>query len=122
VGYAIQFDAPESWMVTEYCWGVQLFNRDSDFFEKAGPLIEQYMGEKHELMKHPYTDVSQITARFNISTINFSVGYYDYHTKDEYVVIEDVFNSIELGKELINTLGHCLYEHKIKTEKWMLFS
>ena len=24
VGYCIQFDAPESWMVTEYCWGVKL--------------------------------------------------------------------------------------------------
>lgn len=122
VGYAIQFDAPESWMVTEYCWGVKLFDRDSAFFEKASPLIEQYMGNEHELMKHPYTDVSQITGRFNISTINFSVGYYDYHTKDEYVVIEDVFNSIELGKKLIESLGHNLYEHEVKPEKWMLFS
>jgi tripeptide aminopeptidase len=122
VGYAIQFDAPESWMVTEYCWGVKLFDRESDFFKKSSHLIEQYMGESHELMKHPYTDVSQITAKFGISTINFSVGYYDYHTSDEYVVIEDVFNAIELGKEMIKSLGNNLYEHEVKTEKWMLFS
>ena len=32
---------------------------------------------------------------------------------DEYVVIEDVFNGIEMGREMINTLGYKLY-HKPK--------
>lgn len=122
VGYGIQFDAPENYMVTEYCWGVQLFDRNSPFFSKVGPILEEYMGEKHQLMQHPYTDVSQVTAKFGISCINFSCGYYRYHTANEYVVVEDLFNSIEMGKAMIESLGYEKYDHKIKTERWMLFS
>jgi tripeptide aminopeptidase len=121
VGYAIQYDAPESWMVTEYCWGVKLFDRDSEFFEKISPFLTEHMGPEHELMKHPYTDVSQITGKFNIACINFSCGYYDYHTPNEYVVIEDLFNSIEMGKKMIESLGNVKYEHTPKMEQWMLF-
>jgi putative aminopeptidase FrvX len=121
VGYCIQFDAPESWMVTEYCWGVKLFDRNSPFFEKVGPLLQEHFGDKHELMKHPYTDVSQIASKFNIACLNVSCGYYNYHTANEYVVIEDVFTAIEMVKQMIESLGNTFHEHKPKTERWMLW-
>ena len=52
-------------------------------------------------MIHPYTDVYALKSKFDFSCINISIGYYQYHTKNEYVVIEDVFNGIDMGKKMI---------------------
>jgi len=32
VGYVIEFDAPGDYMVTHYCFGVKLYDQDSEFF------------------------------------------------------------------------------------------
>jgi di/tripeptidase len=113
VGYVIEFDAPENWMVTEYCFGQQLFDRESEFFEVADKILTEGMKGNQEYMVHPYTDVYALRGLFDFQCINFSIGYYNYHTAYEYVVIEDVFNGIEMGREMINTLGYKLY-HKPK--------
>jgi len=111
VGYAIQFDAPENWMITETCFGTKLFDRDSEFFQKCDKILNENMNEKRQYMRHPYTDVYALKAKFDFSCINFSIGYYDYHTKNEYVVVEDTFNGIEMGKKMIELLGYQKY-HK----------
>ena len=112
VGYAIQFDAPENWMITETCFGAKLFSRDSEFFEKCNKVLNENMNEKREYMIHPYTDVYALKTKFDFSCINFSIGYYNYHTKHEYVVVEDTFNGIEMGKQMIELLGYKKYHHE----------
>lgn len=112
VGYAIQFDAPENWMVTETCFGTRLFDRKSDFFAECDKIIQEGMGSKRQYMKHPYTDVYALKDKFDFSCINISIGYYNYHTRNEYVVIEDVFNGIEMGKKMIDALGNKKYAYK----------
>ena len=113
VGYGIQFDAPENWMITEKCFGQILFDRDSEFFTKVNEvLIEGMINEDMEYMVHPYTDVYALRSKFDFSCVNFSIGYYDYHTKNEYVVIEDVFNGIEMGRKMIHSLGYKLHFKK----------
>jgi len=113
VGYVIQFDAPENWMITEKCFGQILFDRNTEFFEKCDKVLSSSMvKENMEYMVHPYTDVYALRGKFDFSCINFSIGYYDYHTADEYVVIEDVFNGIKMGKEMIESLGCKLYYKK----------
>lgn len=109
VGYVIEFDAPENWMVTEQCFGQQLFDRDSEFFEVVDKVLSEGMTEQRQYMIHPYTDVYALRGLFDFQCINFSIGYYNYHTKNEYVVIEDVFNGIEMGREMINRLGYRLH-------------
>lgn len=121
VGYAIQFDAPENWMITEKCFGQVLFDRNSDFFQACDKVLTEGMiKEDMEYMVHPYTDVYALRGKFDFSCINFSIGYYDYHTKNEYVVVEDVYNGIEMGRKMIEELGYKLhykksvnYEYKI---------
>jgi len=89
VGYGIQFDAPENWMITEKCFGQLLFDRGTEFFEKIDKVLTEGMiNEQMQYMVHPYTDVYALRTKFNFACINFSIGYYDYHTRDEYVVIE----------------------------------
>ena len=111
VGYAIQFDAPENWMITEKCFGEVLFDRDSQFFESCNKVLTESMNKDDmRYMVHPYTDVYALKSKFDFSCINFSIGYYDYHTPNEYVVVEDVFNGIKIGKDMISELGYRFYE------------
>lgn len=117
IGYVIQFDAPENWMITEKCFGQLLFDRNSEFFETCDKVLTEGMDSRlMEYMVHPYTDVYALRKSFDISCINFSIGYYNYHTRNEYVVIEDVFNGIEMGKKMIQNLGNKLHFKKRKEE------
>jgi putative aminopeptidase FrvX len=109
VGYAIQFDAPFDYMVTEVSSGVPLFDRDSEFFNKANNVLVEYIIPEYG--SHPYTDVYALKKLFDFSCINLSIGYYNYHTADEYVILEDVENGIKIGREMIASLG---YEKYIK--------
>lgn len=119
VGYAIQFDAPENWMISEKCSGQILFDRDTDFFDVCDKVLCEHMNKRDmEYMVHPYTDVYALKSMFDFSCINFSIGYYNYHTKDEYVVIEDVFNGIKIGKSMIKSLGYDLYFKKSGTPQY----
>lgn len=115
VGYAIQFDAPENWMVTETCFSQKLFDRDSEFFQVCDSVLSENMVKTDmDYMSHPYTDVWALRSLFDFSCINFSIGYYNYHTKNEYVVVDDVFNGIKMGKEMIEKLGNKLYYKESK--------
>jgi di/tripeptidase len=117
VGYGIQFDAPENWMITEKCFGQVLFDRGSEFFETCDKVLTENMDKNSmRYMVHPYTDVYALRGKFDFSCINISIGYYDYHTKDEYVVVEDVFNGIEIGRKMVELLGFNLYEKKVEPE------
>jgi len=116
---AIQFDAPENWMITEKCFGQILFDRDTEFFEKCDKVLTEGMvKEDMEYMVHPYTDVYALRSKFDFSCINFSIGYYDYHTANEYVVVEDVFKGIEHGRKMISELGYKLYYKKSNEYRW----
>jgi putative aminopeptidase FrvX len=110
VGYAIQFDAPFDWMVSEISSGVPLFDRDSKFFTKVNNILVENTSPTYG--SHPYTDVYALKKLFDFSCINISIGYYDYHTANEYVVLEDVEKGIKIGKEMIESLGCDKYEKK----------
>ena len=119
VGYGIQFDAPENWMITEKCFGQILFDRDSEFFEVCDKVLTEGMvKEDMDYMVHPYTDVYALRGKFNFSCINFSIGYYEYHSRNEYVVVEDVFNGIEMGRKMIELLGNKLHYKKAVEYNW----
>ena len=115
VGYGIQFDAPENWMITEKCFGEVLFDRDSNFFEACDKVLTESMdNNKLQYMIHPYTDVYALREKFDFSCINFSIGYYRYHTSNEYVVVEDVYNGIEIGRKMIENLGYNLHYKPVR--------
>ncbi len=121
VGYGIQFDAPGNRMVTEFCMGTQLFDRESDFFKTCdNVLTENFKGEQ-EYFSNPYTDVYALKNLFDFSCINFAIGYYDYHTRNEYVVVEDVYNGIETGKKMIQDLGYKKYLYKTDSKYFYKF-
>ena len=110
VGYSIQFDAPENWMVSEYLMGVKLFDRDTEFFKVCDEVITETFGGRQIYGSHPYTDVLMLKKKYDFSCINFSIGYYNYHTSKEYVVIDEVYSGIETGRRIIENLGNTKHE------------
>lgn len=48
-----------------------------------------------------FSDISHFCPAYGISGVNISCGYYNAHTTDEYVVLEEMINSIAVTKELM---------------------
>ena len=114
VGYITQYDAPGNHLITEICSGVRLFERDSEFFEKVLPVIENTFGNEMLVQSHPYTDISQLKKKSDVCCINISCGYYNMHSNQEFISIEDVKNGIEIGKNMVKELGYRKYEYVYK--------
>jgi hypothetical protein len=106
VGYIVQYDAPGGHLITEVCSGVRLFEKDGDFINRIQPVIEICMGDKMLLQSHPYTDVSQLKMKSDVSCINISCGYYHMHTPKEFISIQDVVNAFNAGLGIVNELGY----------------
>ena len=120
VGYAVQFDAPGNNLITEVCSGTRLYEKDGDFINIALPLFNEVMGITADPQSHPYTDVSQIKRKSDFSCINFSCGYYNMHTPEEFVVVDDVEKSIIFATRLVGQLGYDKFEYEYKKPNWDL--
>jgi putative aminopeptidase FrvX len=118
VGYAVQFDAPGDHLITRICWGIKLYDDNGEFIKIAKSTFESWMDTVASEQTHPYTDVSQIKQKGDFSCINFSCGYYNMHSSQEFVVIKDVENAIFMAEDLVNKLGYKKYEYKYVPYKY----
>ena len=106
IGYVIQFDAPENNMISEFLMNKPMFKRDSKLFEVGGGLITEHFPGDTQYHRHPYTDIFPLNQNFGLSCFNISIGYYNYHTRNEYVVVDDTYNGIKVGRLMIEKLGY----------------
>jgi tripeptide aminopeptidase len=109
IGYVIQYDSPGGDSMSLTLMGRYLFNQESEFANKVTGLITEH--GINDWAYHPYTDVWQLMEKFNIATLNLAAGYYRYHTDNEFVLVNDVQNSFELGLKLVESLGEKRYEN-----------
>ena len=116
VGYAIQFDAPSANWITEICSGVKIL--DEEFKKKLTPILKD--GGYTNFSTDPFTDVNQLAQKFDFNCLNLGCGYYQQHSVKEYVVIEEVKKSLEMGKLLIDYLGNNKYIHIKEPKKDLL--
>jgi len=93
VGYITQYDAPGNHLITEIC---------------------ESFGNEMLVQSHPYTDISQLKKKIDVSCINMSCGYYNMHSAQEFISIEDVKCAIEAGKNMVKVLGLKKYEYLYK--------
>jgi di/tripeptidase len=119
VGYAIQFDAPTGNWFSISCNGINLWNEE--FGSVVTPLLES--NNITNFSYDPFTDVVQLKKKFDFCCSVLFSGYYRQHTKDEYVVVEDVYNGIKTGKNLIQKLGNNKYkmDYKMKNYSYRVF-
>jgi hypothetical protein len=69
------------------------------------------------VQSHPYTDIMIIKQKSDVSCLNMSCGYYNMHTKNEFVCLYDVERAITAGLNLVKDLGLKKYEFKYEPKK-----
>ena len=116
VGYAIQYDSPEGNSLSSTLMGKYLFESSDVFTNKVGDLIREH--GITEWANHPYTDIWPLMEEFDFCCLNLAAGYYRYHTKHEYVIVDDVQNGYDLGVKLVETLGEAKYERPDKKQTY----
>ncbi len=114
VGYCAQYDAPGDHLISLSCSGTQLFDVDGEFFKLALPSVIKSFKNEMMVQSHPYTDIMQIKQKSDFSCINISCGYYNMHTSNEFVCVDDVVRAIEAGKNLVKDLGLKKYGFEYK--------
>ena len=112
VGYCTQYDAPGDHLISYSCMGTVLFDKDGEFFNTALRSITKGFGNEMMVQSHPYTDIMMIKQLSDLSCINMSCGYYNMHTANEFVCIDDVERAIQAGKNMVEDLGLKRYEFK----------
>ena len=113
VGYAIQFDAPSDNWISEVCSGVKLF--DNEFKEEITQTLNESGYTNFSI--DPFTDVNQLATKYDFNCLNLGCGYHRQHTDSEYVIVEEVSNSLIAGENLIIKLGLEKYVHNKVTPK-----
>ena len=108
VGYALEFDAPATGLISYSAGGLRLFENAGQFIQTAMPVLRRF-GFTH-FQSHPFTDLTGHRRRFTFSCINASCGYHDWHRDDEYVSVAEVETTIEMATELIAALGNRRYD------------
>ena len=58
----------------------------------------------YEKKRGSSTDIKHISNHYNIASVNISVGYYDEHTENEYVVIDEFVNAYQLVKKQLENI------------------
>jgi tripeptide aminopeptidase len=106
IGYLLEFDCPSKNMMSYTSSGVRLFDNDGPFINAALPVLQAY---NVQWQHHPFTDVSAIRPMYNMSCMNLSSGYYNWHADTEFAYLPDVQNAITMGVELLAALGSVHY-------------
>jgi di/tripeptidase len=117
VGYCVQYDAPGDHLISYSCFGTTLFDIDGKFFKTALSSITRSFGNEMFVQSHPYTDIMMIKQKSDLSCLNMSCGYYNMHTKNEFVCLYDVERAIIAGLNLVKDLGLQKYEFKYEPNK-----
>jgi len=106
VGYIIEGDRRGSKDIVTSIW--QPICSDK-FIADIEDLTDKFGFEE---IKGMITDVSALTDnKVGVSCINLSVGYYNPHTFDEYIIAEEMFHTTQFVSEVIDKLGKTKYEH-----------
>jgi hypothetical protein len=103
VGYVVEFDCPARGLLSHTSGGVRLFQNDGDFIQRALPVLQAHGLTRWQ--RHPYSDVMALRQKFDFSCLNLSCGYYNWHQRDEYLVLNEVQAALASGEDLVRALG-----------------
>jgi di/tripeptidase len=105
VGYAIQFDAPTMNWFSRTLLNTKLWNES--FFSEVKPILENHQIDN--ISEDPFTDVLQLRKKFDFCVAVFPTGYYNQHSKHEYVIPEETEQCVQMGIEAVKKLGNIKY-------------
>lgn len=86
--YAIEFDRRGS--------------NDAVFYDCDNEDFEKFITEEfYKTADGSFSDISVVAPFLKCAAVNLSCGYYNAHTKDEYVVLSEMDNSIEAACKIL---------------------
>jgi len=90
-----------------YAGGTELYSEA--FSAAVAPIIKDYgYAEEYGMM----TDVMQLKENgLDICCANMSCGYYNPHSKDEFIEIDDMYNCMAMVYDILQKLGNTKWEH-----------
>ncbi len=91
-------------------------NSDAVFYSCDNEDFENFVTETtgFKTAAGSLSDISVLMPASQLCAVNLSSGYYKAHTKDEYVIYEEMLDTIEAAKALINAEVTEPFEYKEK--------
>lgn len=120
IGWGMEFDSPAH-QFTMISSGLRLFTEE--FWNVIKGPINQNYGNNIKGMKHPYSNVYYLKKYFDFCLINWTVGYVDYHTNREKLIISEFIKSYRTALIMIEKLGNKKYymepqEPELAIDSW----
>lgn len=82
-----------------------------EFLDAVTPILEQH--GYYECKWGGITDVGELKDRgLKVAVANMSAGYYNPHRDNEYIVLKDVENVLQMAFTIIEELGETRWEHE----------
>lgn len=106
VGYAFECDRKGNNDFVQESSGVKMFG--DTFKNLISTTLKKY---GYSIKSGGLTDVHEIAQDMGIACANMSCGYYNPHSKTEYVNIKDAIHTLGLVVDLIKTLGETMHKH-----------
>lgn len=78
-------------------------DKDAIFYECDNPEFENFIlqDDDWQYAHGSYTDIVELEPEIGVAGVNFSCGYYNAHTTDEYVIISEMNANIDKVKRLL---------------------
>ena len=78
-------------------------SNDAVFYDCDNPEFEEFITKEfYQTSFGSFSDISTIAPALGCAAVNLSCGYYNAHTKDEYVVMEEMENSIYVTCKILD--------------------
>lgn len=75
---------------------------DAVFYDCDNPEFEEFITKEfYKTSYGSFSDISVIAPVLGCAAVNLSCGYYNAHTKNEYVVLSEMENSIEAALQIL---------------------
>lgn len=93
-------------------------NNDAVFYDCDNPNFEEFITKDFFKTAHgSFTDISILAPFFGCAAVNLSCGYYNAHTKDEYIIIPEMLTVIEEACAILErTTENDAFEYIDKSE------
>ena len=59
-----------------------------------------------------FSDISILSPAYDIASVNLSAGYYNEHTKQEYISLKDLQNTIDLVLKILKDKNRKFYDYQ----------
>lgn len=99
-------------------------NNDAVFYQCDNPDFTEFVCDTtgYKFENGSFSDISRLAPKAGIAAVNLSCGYYKAHTKDEYLIWDELLETIASAKTLIKTECTEPFKYIQKKYEWPKFT